>query len=85
MEAFCIRARNPLYTEKINLLTCVVGKAKACYFVYIQCIGGIVYGETALYKKFVRRNSTEIPTIIDPSATINYPSATGSINVGISV
>ncbi len=28
---------------------------------------------------------TEIPTIIDPSATINYPSATGSIIVGISV
>ncbi len=33
------------------------------------------------------RNSviTEIPTIIDPSATINYPSATGSIIVGITV
>jgi hypothetical protein len=29
--------------------------------------------------------NTEIPTIIDPSATINYPSATGSIIVGISV
>ena len=28
---------------------------------------------------------TEIPTIIDPSATVNYPSATGSIIVGISV
>ncbi len=28
---------------------------------------------------------TEIPTIIDPSATTNYPSATGSIIVGISV
>jgi hypothetical protein len=27
---------------------------------------------------------TEIPTIRDPSATINYPSATGSIVVGIS-
>ncbi len=30
-------------------------------------------------------SGTEIPTIIDPSATINYPSATGSIIVGISV
>ena len=29
--------------------------------------------------------STEIPTIIDPSATINYPSAAGTISVGISV
>jgi hypothetical protein len=29
--------------------------------------------------------STDIPTIIDPSATINYPSATGSIIVGIPV
>jgi hypothetical protein len=28
---------------------------------------------------------TGIPTIIDPSATINYPSTTGSIIVGISV
>ncbi len=28
---------------------------------------------------------TEIPTIIDPKATINYPSATGSIFVGFSV
>jgi hypothetical protein len=28
---------------------------------------------------------TEIPTIIDPSATKNHPSATGSIIVGISV
>jgi hypothetical protein len=28
---------------------------------------------------------TEIPTIIDPSAIKNYPSATGSIIVGISV
>jgi hypothetical protein len=28
---------------------------------------------------------TEIPTIIDPSAAIKYPSATGSIIVGISV
>ncbi len=28
---------------------------------------------------------TEIPTIIDPSATINYPIAIGSIIVGISV
>ncbi len=28
---------------------------------------------------------TEIPTIIDPSTTVNYPSATGSIIVGISV
>jgi hypothetical protein len=28
---------------------------------------------------------TEIPTIIDPGATKNYPSATGSIIVGISV
>ncbi len=28
---------------------------------------------------------TEIPTIIDPGATINYPSATGSIIVGITV
>ncbi len=33
----------------------------------------------------LKNNSTEIPTIIDPSATINYPSATGSIIVGISV
>ncbi len=31
------------------------------------------------------QKSTEIPTIIDPSATINYPSATGSIIVGISL
>ena len=29
--------------------------------------------------------ATEIPTMIDPSATKNYPSATGSIIVGISV
>ena len=28
---------------------------------------------------------TEIPTIIDPSATRKYPSATGSMIVGISV
>jgi hypothetical protein len=27
----------------------------------------------------------EIPTIIDPGATMNYPGATGSIIVGISV
>jgi len=29
--------------------------------------------------------ATEIPTMIDPSATINYPSVTGSIIVGIPV
>jgi hypothetical protein len=28
---------------------------------------------------------TKIPTIIDPSATINYPSATGSMTVRISI
>ncbi len=32
-----------------------------------------------------RRKRTEIPIIIDPSATINYPSAMGSMLVGISV
>ena len=32
-----------------------------------------------------RTLDTEIPTIIDPSATINYPSPTRSIIVGISV
>jgi hypothetical protein len=38
------------------------------------------------YTRFLTAWSiTEIPTIIDPSATINYPSATGSIIVGISV
>ena len=31
------------------------------------------------------RGRTEIPTIIGPSATIKYPSATGPIIVGISV
>ncbi len=31
-----------------------------------------------------KTDETQIPTIIDPSATKNYPSATGSINVGIS-
>jgi hypothetical protein len=34
---------------------------------------------------FTRLQDTEIPTIIDPSATINYPSATWSIIVRISV
>ena len=37
-----------------------------------------MYGSTCLRR-------AEIPTIIDPSATINYPSATGSIIVGIKV
>ncbi len=33
----------------------------------------------------MRLVDTEIPTIIDPSATVHYPSATGLIIVGISV
>ena len=32
-----------------------------------------------------QESCTVIPTIIDPSTTINYPSATASIIVGISV
>jgi hypothetical protein len=36
-------------------------------------------------KRMRERESTEIPTIVDPNATINYPSATGSIFVGIIV
>ncbi len=32
----------------------------------------------------IQLHETEIPKIIDPRATINYPSAMGSIIVGIS-
>jgi hypothetical protein len=43
----------------------------------------------AIHTQYTGKSSctclTEIPTIIDPSATQKYPSATGSIIVGISV
>jgi hypothetical protein len=38
-----------------------------------------------VYSGRVALHGTEIPTIIDHSATMNYPSATGSIIVVISV
>jgi hypothetical protein len=38
-----------------------------------------------MYNWWLISSGTEIPTIIDPSATKNYPSATGSIIVGILV
>ncbi len=47
-----------------------------------------IYICTKSYKRahcFQTGEYTDIPTIIDPSATINHPGATGSVIVGISV
>jgi hypothetical protein len=64
---------------------------------YFNCIRACTYEQTSIMlfmhiqthhivAVYVHKNfDTEIPTIIDPSATINYSSATGSIILGISV
>jgi hypothetical protein len=48
-------------------------------FRVLVCVYVCIYTRVCIYE------CTEIPTIIVPSATINYPSATGSIIVGISL
>jgi hypothetical protein len=60
-----------------------IGRWELCIY---MCVHAYVYIYIYIYIYICEGcSSTEIPTIIDPSATINYPSATGSIIVGISV
>ncbi len=47
-------------------------------------ISATYYGRKMDDQSLIVMVSTEIPTIIDPSATIKYPGTTGSIIVGIS-
>ncbi len=57
--------------------------ASSCICIFMSCLWRM-----KAYLSYGRRPASldaEIPTIIDPSATRNYPSATGSIIVGISV
>ncbi len=51
--------------------------------VYTMCDMFLIYIKSCHFT-CAKKSSTEISTIVDPSATKNYPSATGSIIVGIS-